>query len=193
MFTIHRLVMALSLAVVAGCPAPSVTDSATDATSAASATDVATETSSTEGETATERTESTTEASTATGGGTETDVDGATSIESPGAACVAFAGSLLDCKNCCDCVETGVCDDQRVCRDECNRLGDAHFKANADARPYSIETPQGNDGDYSACTSLATDAECKDCCDCGTAFACGDHRFCRDACAAKFGTAPPKP
>ena len=138
--------------------------------------------------------------STATSGATSTTTSTTTSVSTDAGtadpvseACIAAAGSLRDCKNCCDCASDSSCEVQVACRDRCNALDTAYFSNNPSARPFSADTRLGAEGDYAPCTGLATDQECKSCCDCSGQFACGDHRFCRDACAAKFGVAPPKP
>ncbi len=104
-------------------------------------------------------------------------------------ACTKTAGTMKDCKACCDCSTSVACDDHKVCREACNALGEAFFAANPSPTPVVAPSTLGAGGDYATCTSLATEQACKDCCDCSTKYLCGDHGFCRSACSAKFGDA----
>ena len=91
-----------------------------------------------------------------------------------------------ECKDCCDCSGLG-CQDVVACRDACP-LHD--FGGNADFVAVSAPAVLGPSGDYAACTSLPTAQDCKACCDCDGAFACGDWKFCRNACAGTAGWPP---
>lgn len=84
-----------------------------------------------------------------------------------------------DCKDCCDCLSADV-EIRKECRDNCP-LND--FSLNVEFTDFDIPSSLGKDGDYSACTGLSSEQECKQCCDSSETLACGDFQYCRTACA----------
>jgi gluconolactonase len=103
------------------------------------------------------------------------------------ADCLEHTRNEGECKDCCDCLEA-ACASVVSCRDQCPTR---NFAQNSGFITVSAPSVLGPTGDYSACTSAATEPECKACCDCEDRFACGDQRFCRDACAGTVSTWPP--
>ena len=100
--------------------------------------------------------------------------------------CLTRTRDAKECKDCCDC--SGLpCQDVVACRDACPGHD---FGGNTDFVAVSAPAVLGPSGDYSACTSLATEQDCKACCDCTGPFTCGDWKFCRNACAGSAGWPP---
>ncbi len=94
-----------------------------------------------------------------------------------------------ECKDCCDCLDADA-ETRRGCRDECVTHD---FSLNFDFITFDPLSILGPDGDYSVCTDAGDESACKTCCDGSEELACGDRRFCRDACVAGTdpGTDPP--
>lgn len=98
--------------------------------------------------------------------------------------CINQTGADTTCKDCCDCMD-GSADDRKTCRDDC-AIHD--FTANSSYVNFDVPSALGAGGDYSTCVAEGTESDCKRCCDGGTmGLACGDFRFCRDACNAAYG------
>ncbi len=92
--------------------------------------------------------------------------------------CLQHTASAAECKDCCDCLPVD-CLQAKECRDQCP-LQD--YSKNTEIIELEIPTGPGAQGDYSACTGLPTEQECKECC-CADAIVCGDRKYCRNACA----------
>lgn len=95
------------------------------------------------------------------------------------AACLAHTTDNANCKDCCDCLDTDAAT-RKICRDTC-AVND--FSRNTDFLKLNVISLLGPKGDYSTCTATGNEQACKECCDSPSAYACGDRRFCRDACA----------
>ncbi|MDM8523369.1 SMP-30/gluconolactonase/LRE family protein [Desulfococcaceae bacterium HSG8] len=95
------------------------------------------------------------------------------------------------CKDCCDCLEGVDADARQTCRDACVTQD---FTQNSDFITVDAPSTLGAEGDYSAATGTASEAECKEYCDGTSEILCGDRRYCRDACNAAYsGTDPGDP
>jgi len=94
--------------------------------------------------------------------------------------CIDHTPDEGPCKDCCDCLEAAG-ETRRKCRDECILH---EFSLNSDFIIVDAPSVLGPDGDYSMCVQAGGEQDCKDCCDGSEGLACGDRRFCRDACNA---------
>ncbi len=103
----------------------------------------------------------------------------ADAIAATSADCLNRTHGEAECKDCCDCMGA-ACQEIVACRDACP-LHD--FGGNGDFIQVSAPSTKGPTGDYTACTALATEQAFKACCDCDGLFACGDQKYCRNACA----------
>jgi gluconolactonase len=88
-----------------------------------------------------------------------------------------------ECKNCCDCMDTDAAG-RTTCRDNC--IAKKDFSSNSDFITVTAPSTLGPDGDYSAALNTSSEAECKLYCDGSSALSCGDRRYCRDECNAKY-------
>jgi hypothetical protein len=108
--------------------------------------------------------------------------------QTPSYACLNKTTDESECKNCCDCLDVDA-PTRRNCRNDCA----AHdFSMNSDFTPVNAPSRLGPDGDYSAALDADREQACKEYCDGSDALACGDRRYCRDACnAANFKNSGP--
>ncbi len=92
-----------------------------------------------------------------------------------------------ECKDCCDCLEDVDADTRQTCRDACTAMKDDF----SGSETFDALSTLGPDGDYSAATGTESESACKEYCDGSSELSCGDRRYCRDACNAKYsGTDP---
>ena len=96
--------------------------------------------------------------------------------------CINNTANEGQCKDCCDCL-TGDASIRQACRDNCPGHD---FGLNSDLITVNVPSVIGAEGDYSIAISMATEQACKAYCDGSSELACGDRRFCRDACNAHF-------
>ncbi|MCP4112893.1 MAG: hypothetical protein GY749_46440 [Desulfobacteraceae bacterium] len=85
------------------------------------------------------------------------------------------------CKDCCDCLDDAT--ERQSCRGNCQTHD---FSLNSDFITVDVPSSLGPDGDYSAALVLNTESACKEYCDTSSELLCGDRRYCRDACNAKY-------
>ncbi len=85
------------------------------------------------------------------------------------------------CKDCCDCLDDTA--ERLSCRDNCQTHD---FSLNSDFITVDAPSSLGPDGDYSAALDLNTESACREYCDTSSELLCGDRRYCRDACNAKY-------
>jgi len=104
--------------------------------------------------------------------------------------CLKRTGNEGQCKDCCDCLADAQA--RKSCRDSCNaKAADGTgFSGNTNLIKVSPPYVLGSNGDYSAATSTDNERDCKKYCDESDQLACGDRRYCRDACNSKFGGNP---
>ena len=108
--------------------------------------------------------------------------------QTPSYACLNKTTDESECKNCCDCLDSDA-PTRRSCRNDC-AVHD--FSLNSDFIPVNAPSKLGPDGDYSAALDAGSEQACKEYCDGSDALACGDRRYCRDACnAATFNNSGP--
>ena len=86
------------------------------------------------------------------------------------------------CKDCCDCIDGGA-EARKSCRDKCKTHD---YSLNTNTINVNVISVLGSDGDYSSAINLATEQECKTYCDGSANLACGDRKFCRDACNSHY-------
>jgi len=110
-------------------------------------------------------------------------------LEASADSCIHNTKSEADCKDCCDCLAEDA-DSRKTCRDSC---ATHEFSLNTGYIAVDALSVLGPDGDYSSCTSLETEQECKNCCDGSDAFSCGDRRYCRDQCNTQYKEIPEEP
>lgn len=94
--------------------------------------------------------------------------------------CLNKTTGVSECKNCCDCLDVDA-PTRRSCRNDC-AVHD--FNLNSDFIPVNAPSTLGPDGDYSVALDAGSEQACKEYCDGLDALACGDRRYCRDACNA---------
>lgn len=92
--------------------------------------------------------------------------------------CLTQTANEGQCKDCCDCM-SGDADAIKSCRDSC---AVQDFSQNTNLLSINAPSVLGPNGDYSLFLSSDEQA-CKLACDNSDALACGDRRYCRDACA----------
>lgn len=97
-------------------------------------------------------------------------------------SCIDNTRDEAQCKDCCDCND-GEAGDRSACRDTC---ATHDFSSNSNFITVNAHSRLGPNGDYSAATNTATEQACKEYCDGSPDLACGDRRYCRDKCNAKF-------
>ncbi|MCP4629088.1 MAG: hypothetical protein GY850_37120, partial [bacterium] len=100
--------------------------------------------------------------------------------------CLNNTGSEGDCKDCCDCLESAA--ERQACRDDCiakSATADG-FSNNIDLITVNAPSIFGPDGDYSIAVDTGNEQDCKTYCDESDDLACGDRRYCRDACNEAF-------
>lgn len=100
-------------------------------------------------------------------------------------SCINNTKDNPECKDCCDCLSNVDGDTRTSCRDTC-AVHD--FSKNSNFIIVTAPSTLGENGDYSTCTTKASSAECKTCCEGSLGLQCGDYRHCRTACNNKFGT-----
>ncbi len=93
-------------------------------------------------------------------------------------SCLSQTKDEAECKDCCDCLDADE-NTRKSCRDACPN---EDFDDNTDFITVDAQSVLGPNGDYSTCTGLGNEQECKQCCDTSSEYSCGDFRFCRDAC-----------
>ncbi|MBF0102788.1 MAG: SMP-30/gluconolactonase/LRE family protein [Desulfobacterales bacterium] len=87
------------------------------------------------------------------------------------------------CKDCCDCIDADAAT-RKACRDACIQHD---FTQNSNFITVETVSVLGPNGDYSVAVSTGNEQSCKEYCDGSAELSCGDRRYCRDACNAKFG------
>lgn len=93
--------------------------------------------------------------------------------------CLINSDNERSCKDCCDCL-TGDANLHKICRDACPTQD---FTKNTEIKTFDIESTLGPTGDYSSCTKLGNEQECKQCCENNdNGLSCGDYQYCRTAC-----------
>ncbi len=85
------------------------------------------------------------------------------------------------CKDCCDCLDDAT--QRQSCRDACLSVD---FSQNFDFITIDAPSVLGPDGDYTAALNMVSEQACKGYCDASDTLACGDRRYCRDACNNAF-------
>ncbi|MCP3888147.1 MAG: hypothetical protein GY702_04645 [Desulfobulbaceae bacterium] len=105
--------------------------------------------------------------------------------------CLGNTGFEGECKDCCDCLDDAG--ERRSCRDACIAKSETAegFSGNTDLITVEAPSVLGPDYDYSEAVSTGNEGDCKTYCDESDDLACGDRRYCRDACNEAFaGTDP---
>ncbi len=100
--------------------------------------------------------------------------------------CLNHTGSEPECKDCCDCLKNA--EERQACRDACiakTQTGEG-FDNNTDLITVEAPSVLGPDYDYITMIGLDNEADCKTYCDESSNLACGDRKYCRDACNAYF-------
>jgi len=82
-------------------------------------------------------------------------------------------------KDCCDCLPGTDASAIKTCRDAATNHD---FSQNSDFITFTAPSTLGQNGDYSLFTTAGNQQDCKQLCDSSDKLACGDRRFCRDAC-----------
>ncbi len=96
--------------------------------------------------------------------------------------CLLNTENSSKCKECCDCNGNSG-NDRKSCRDTCAIYD---FSNSSDFISVNTTTELGSNGDFSIATDSATVQICKEYCDGSPDLLCGDRKYCRDACNAKF-------
>ncbi|WP_031483959.1 hypothetical protein [Maridesulfovibrio frigidus] len=96
--------------------------------------------------------------------------------------CITLTGNESQCKDCCDCLEVDAAT-RRQCRQACTKTD---FRLNYRTMDMKVPSTLGPDGDYSVALKAANEQACKEYCDGSDELACGDRRYCRDACNAAY-------
>jgi|GEM_PF-755432 len=86
------------------------------------------------------------------------------------------------CKDCCDCLSDDV-DAIKSCRDSC---ATQDFSQNSDFISVNAPSLLGPSGDYAEFLATGSEQACKLACDDSSVLACGDRRYCRDACSTGY-------
>ncbi len=109
--------------------------------------------------------------------------------------CLNNTESEGGCKDCCDCLDDP--EERQACRDSCIEKAETDEGFSGNTVIVSIDAPSviGVDGDYSTAVDTGNEGDCKTYCDESDDLACGDRRYCRDACNAAFSGSdnPPTP
>ncbi|SDL36980.1 hypothetical protein SAMN05660337_2798 [Maridesulfovibrio ferrireducens] len=101
--------------------------------------------------------------------------------------CTTLTSNESQCKDCCDCLDVDAAT-RRQCRQACTATD---FRLNSRTMAMKVPSILGPDGDYSVALKATTEQACKEYCDGSDELACGDRRYCRDACnAAYFKNSP---
>ena len=103
-------------------------------------------------------------------------------------SCINNTVDEAQCKDCCDCLDNPG--ERKDCRDAC-AIED--FSDNSNYIIVGAPSILGPDGDYSVAVETGSEQACKTYCDESDLLACGDRRYCRDACNAAYGGANPGP
>ena len=94
--------------------------------------------------------------------------------------CINNTSDEAQAKNCCDCLSGADAAAIKNCRDT---VAKHDFSQNSGFITFDVPSKSGESGDYSLFTAAANQQDCKQMCDSSNILACGDRRFCRDACA----------
>jgi len=92
--------------------------------------------------------------------------------------CLNKTRSEAECNDCCNSLEADGTE-RKACRNACPGHD---LTQNTDFITVELSSILGPDGDYSACTSVGRQGECKKCCDSSSELQSGGRRYCRDAC-----------
>ena len=103
-------------------------------------------------------------------------------------SCINNTIDEAQCKDCCDCLDNPG--ERKDCRDAC-AIED--FTDNSNYIEVDAPSVLGPDGDYSVAVETGSEQACKTYCDESDLLACGDRRYCRDACNAAYGGTNPGP
>jgi hypothetical protein len=103
-------------------------------------------------------------------------------------SCINNTIHEAQCKDCCDCLDNPG--ERKDCRDAC-AIED--FTDNSNYIEVDAPSVLGPDGDYSVAVETGSEQACKTYCDESDLLACGDRRYCRDACNAAYGGTNPGP
>ena len=103
-------------------------------------------------------------------------------------SCINQTVDEPQCKDCCDCLDNPG--ERKDCRDACVV---EDFSDNSNFITVDPPSVLGPDGDYSAAVETGSEQACKVYCDESELLACGDRRYCRDACNAAFDEPVPDP
>jgi len=93
--------------------------------------------------------------------------------------CLSSTADNPRCKDCCDCLHGKDAAVIKACRDACAKHD---FGQTSASLVFTVPSVLGPQGDYTPFTASGSQQECKRLCDSSTTLACGDRRFCRDAC-----------
>ena len=93
--------------------------------------------------------------------------------------CINNTSDSGQAKDCCDCLPGADAAAIKTCRDA---VPNHDFSQNSDLITFTSASTLGQNGDYSLFTAAGNQQDCKQLCDSSDKLACGDRRFCRDAC-----------